>query len=826
MSVVSSQIPSSEAIAIEAAEQACFHCGEPVPAGVNITVALEGQDQPMCCAGCAAVAETIVNLGMTGYYRQRTNTAEKPQDLVPDEVQAASRALLRERPDMVSTQLEADQFETGLLIRGMTCPACAWLCENRLQQLAGVLEADVNYSTQRAKVIWDQNHTNIDEILESLARIGYQPAFYDPLVEQSAFEQEKKQQLKQIGLAAVLGMQVMMLSIALYFGEDGAMETSFLTSFRWIALLLTTPVLFISAAGILKSGLRELRLLRPGMDLAISLGLSIAYVASIYSTLSGHGEIYCDTIVMFVLFILGGRYIEFTLRKKSLDQTNTSERSLPLAAVRVDQHAGTEDFTVIPALDLALDDHILIKGGEIIPADCEVISGETLVNESLLTGEAKPITKTVGDTLVAGSINTGSTITARVIRVGNDTTLAVIDRMIEKARSKKPRLTSLSNQTASIFISAVILIAMMTIAYHGVARVDIWLDRVIAILIVCCPCALSLAMPTVYTAIIGRMSREGIIFKDLDRLFHVLRLDHFIFDKTGTCTEGQFTILKVKNYSEKSEHELLTLCAALEQYSEHPIAQAFSAINGKHHNVTNYEASAGKGIRANIDGVSYSLGNRNYIIECLGNELDQVESESTNTRVYLADADVLLAEIELGDKIKPELQRVVQQLQAQGIDCDLCSGDALMTTKALAQAIGFNDFRAECLPEEKLAYVNFLQNRQQKVAMIGDGVNDAPSLSQSDISFAIGKGADIAQLQADAIFMKPDLNNITKSFAVAKFSRKIIQQNIAWAVSYNLLALPIAVSGLLAPWMAAIGMSLSSLIVVANADRVRRMTFK
>ncbi len=805
----------------------CYHCGEEVN-DLNIVYStINDVEQKFCCLGCSAVAETIMELGFGDYYIKRTEKGVRPDSIVPEEINGSEIYNQLNIQKLACDEVDENSLETELIIRGITCPACSWLCENRLSSLEGIQRIDVNYSNHRAKVRWNKQKINLSNIMQAIRDIGYEAKLYNKHSETQHREEERKHQLQSLGLTAVLGMQVMMISIALYFGKNTSMDITFINLFHWVNLVLTTPILFISGKTFFKNALRDLKISTVSMDLAVSLGLALAYIASVYATVIGQGEIYFDTIVMFIFFLSASRYIEFMLRQKSLYQTQSSELALPIVARQIIFDSETSHEKMISAVDLQKGDIILIKPGETIPADGALLEGVSHVNEAMLTGEQKPIFKQKNAKVIAGSINIDSPIKISVKSSGDETVLASINKLIEHAQYEKPTLTRFSDKIAGYFISAVIIIAVSTILISGINNVEIWLDRVIAVLIVSCPCALSLAMPSVYSAAIGRLSREGIIFKNIDRLLVIPNIKHFIFDKTGTCTQGKFKVASIKTYAGLDKNYCLAVTSAIEKYSEHPIASAFQDYDTQNINISKIHNYPGEGLSAKLKNnkeIVY-LGNIEFIKKYCSFDIVSTNQNSNyhSTYIYLAAENYLLASIELADLPRDNIELLINYLTNKGAKKYLCSGDNLKPTQYLSDKLGFDEFYARMLPKDKLMFIEGLQNENKRVAMIGDGINDAPTLSRSDVSFAISEGSDLAQLEADAVILNKDMLSLVKCIEIAQSCKKIIKQNIIWALSYNIIALPIAVNGMLAPWMAAIGMSLSSLLVILNADRIRRL---
>lgn len=803
----------------------CFHCGEQIKPGDKYSYKVAGEDKPMCCMGCVGVAEMIIESGLEDYYLKRTAKAKKPDAILDNSSLKTNNSPWKGIQELISENLTGDILETDLLIRGITCPACSWLCESKLSAIEGIKFARINYSTNILKLRWNKSSIDLDNIVQTLKNIGYEARLYDKNSIYQNRQEERKEKLQALGITAALGMQVMMISIALYFGRHSGISNSIETTFNWINFSLTSLVMFFSGKTFFQNAIRDLRIGFASMDLAVALGLFLAFLASIYATVIQQGEVYFDTIVMFVFFLSLSRYIEFTLNLKSVGQTHSSEKQLPLMATILLSDREIEQKEMISSFDLKINDIILVKPGEAIPADGEIIQGASLINEAMMTGESIPLNKSIGDIVMAGTMNVDSVIKVKVLKAGKDTAIAAIEKLIEDAQLNKPKLTQISDKVASYFIAGVIIIAVLTMLLIGVNNIELWLDRVISILIVCCPCALSLAMPCVYASSIGRLAKEGIIFKNIDRLINLTNIKHIVFDKTGTCTEGKFTIAKTVTYTDENEEFCLKIASAIEEYSEHPIAEAFKGFKTNNIlSIEHIENTPGSGVSALVNNQPYFIGNFKFIKNRTSDTIliDIEKNTHLETVIFLANKENLLATFYLNDIPRKNLKPLISFLKNKNIYTHLCSGDNETATSNMASFAGFDEYSSSMRPEKKLHLVEKLQ-LNNSIAMIGDGINDAPTLAKSDVSFSISSATDLAQMEADAILVKNDLNGIRKSFEIAKLSKKIIIQNIAWAISYNIIALPIAILGLLTPWLAAIGMSISSLVVVLNADRIRRI---
>jgi Cu2+-exporting ATPase len=775
------------------------------------------------------VASAIVAAGLDDFYRFRTDNPLRGEELVPEFLR---RIKVYDNPQIQQsfvTSGEGQLRQTSLILEGITCAACVWLNEKHLKSLPGILEVQINYSTHRAQITWDERRIQLSDILEAIAQIGYQAHPYDPDRQQKLLENERRQQLKRLGLAGALGMQVMMIAVALYFGDWTGMETKFQRFFHWISLLLTIPVVLYSAQPFFSSAWRDLRQWRAGMDVPVSLGILGAFTASVWNTITGHGHVYYDSVVMFVFFLLSARLFELAGRRHSSQATERLVQMSPSVATRLlPQQEGLAEEAVAVA-ELQPGDRVRIRPGEAVPADGVILQGRSSIDESLLTGESLPVPKGPNDALVGGSINVESPLEMRVERVGRDTALAYIHRLLDRAQSEKPPITQLADRAASWFVAAVLLLAAGVAIYWWNIDPQNWLEISIAVLVVTCPCALSLATPTAITAGTGALTRNGLLATHGHTLESLAKATHVVFDKTGTLTEGHIQLLKVHTYSNLGSDRVLQIAAALERHSEHPIAKALVAAAKLPGPVAEeVENRPGGGIKGIVEGLDYALGSAGFISEQCGMAMDSSTVDKLllggNTVVFLAGQDGLHAAFELGDKIRSDAHALLQRLQADGLTLWLLSGDQVSVTHRVAKSVGIQPEHAigGLSPDEKLKHVQALQAKGAVVAMVGDGVNDAPVLAGAQVSVAMGSGAQVALVSADMVMLSTHLSALATAIELGRKTRHIIRQNIVWAVTYNLLALPAAAMGYVAPWMAAIGMSASSLLVVANALRLTR----
>ncbi len=804
------------------AESACFHCGLPVPAGTHYAALVDGQRQPMCCHGCEAVAEAIVAAGLTDFYRHRTAPSRRPEDLIPEPLRGLA---LYDRPDLQKSFVRAEGEhvrEAALILEGIVCAACVWLNERHVNYLPGVLEFRVNYSTHRARLRWDERQIKLSEILAAIGAIGYVAHPFDPDRQEALQKRERSVALRRLAVAGLGSMQVMMLAVGLYVGDYQGMEDWIREFLRWICLILTVPVVTYSAQSFYRAAWRDLRRRQLGMDVPVSLAILAAFIASVWYTGQGGGEIYYDSVTMFVFFLLTGRFLEMTARHRAAQISEALVRMLPATATRL--NAANEE-EIVPIAELASGDRVLVRPGATIPADGRIIEGASSVDESLLTGESLPLPRQLGEGLIGGSVNVESPLVMRVEKVGADTVLSAISRLLDRAQSEKPRLALLADRIAGGFVAALLAVAaVVLVAWWSLSDFDTAFRITLSVLVVTCPCALSLATPTAIVAATGALTRLGVLTTRGHALETLARATHIIFDKTGTLTFGRPQVAAVETSSGLEARRGLALAAALERGSEHPVGRALAEAAGEMVPAAmEVRNTPGSGIEGWIEGRCYRVGRPEFVAalsQSPATERDDFDAAST--WVALGDETGLLAWFRLTDTLRPGAAAAVQALQTRGLTVELLSGDRPEAVAHIAHEAGIATATGGLSPQDKLDRLRELQRRGAVVAMVGDGVNDAPVLAAAQVSLAMGNGTQLAHASADMILLSEKLEHLVGGVDMARRTLTIMRENFAWAIGYNLLALPLAAGGWLTPWMSAIGMSFSSLLVVLNALRLRR----
>lgn len=807
-------------------ESGCYHCGLPIPQGAHFAVTIAAAPRAMCCAGCQAVAQAIVDNGLADYYDHRDALPESPREAMPAVLHDLG---LYDHPDIQKSfvqPLSGHEREASLILEGITCAACVWLNEQHLTRQAGVAAVDINYATRRARVRWDERQIKLSGILAAVAAIGYHAYPYDAVRSEELARKERRAALWRLFVAGFGMMQVMMYAVPVYLAEEGTMSTDIEALMRWASLVLTLPVVLYSAAPFFRNAWRDLRLMRVGMDVPVALGIGAAFAASLWATLAGTGEVYFDSVTMFVFLLLGGRYLEMLARQKAVRSIERVGRALPAFAERLNAFPSLEAERVAVSA-LAAGDIVLVAPGQTIPADGVVMQGKSEVDESLLTGESRSIAKEEGGEVTGGTVNMRSPLVLRVEKVGEATRLASIVRLMERAITEKPRVVVLADRVAAWFVAALLVLAATT----GViwSQIDpqraLWVF--VSVLVVSCPCALSLATPAALAVATGALSRLGLLVSRGHAIEALARADHFVFDKTGTLTWGRLRMLEVLAPGGMPAAEAQRLAAALEQGSEHAVGiglrQAFGT-GGTLPEAQGLQAYTGQGVEGVIEGRRLRIGRIEFAGALHGKPLPPdaaALAAAGDTCVALADADGWVALFRLGDELRPQARELVAGLRQLGCKVTLLSGDSPAAVARVAQGLQIDDAHGGMAPQDKHGFIARLQREGALVAMTGDGVNDAPVLAQAQVSIAMGGGTELARNQADIVLLGEGLGQIEQAVRLARRTLSIIRQNLGWAFAYNFVAIPLAMFGLITPWMAGVGMSMSSLLVVANALRLQ-----
>ncbi|MEI4520146.1 heavy metal translocating P-type ATPase [Pseudomonas sp. CCNWLW23] len=793
----------------------CYHCALPVPSGSRFTAVVLGQAREFCCPGCQAVAEAIVAGGLESYYQHRSEASANPEALP---VQLTDELALYDRADVQQpfVRHEGDLAETTLLMEGISCAACGWLIEKHLRTLPAVAEARLNLSNHRLHVRWADAQLPLSQILAELRHIGYAAHPYQADRASEQLASENRLALRQLGVAGLLWFQAMMATMATWPEFNIDLSPELHTILRWVALFLTTPIVFYSCAPFFKGAMRDLRTRHLTMDVSVSLAIGSAYIAGIWTSITGVGELYFDAVGMFALFLLAGRYLERRARERTAAATAQLVNLLPASCLRLDSDGQSERILLS---ELRVGERILVQPGSILPADGKIIDGQSSIDESLLTGEYLPQPRTLGDAVTAGTLNVEGALTVQVQALGQDTRLSAIVRLLDRAQAEKPRLAEIADRAAQWFL----LLSLIAAAVIGLLwwQLDsaraFWI--VLAMLVATCPCALSLATPTALTAATGTLHKLGLLLTRGHVLEGLNQIDTVIFDKTGTLTEGRLVLRSIRPLAALDSEQCLSLAAALENRSEHPIARAFGRAPLAAEDV---HSTPGLGLEGVVGEQRLRIGQAEFACALSGAALPSMPDEAGQW-LLLADTHGPLAWLVLDDRLRDDAPALLAACKARGWRTLLLSGDSSPMVASVAAELGIDEARGGLRPDDKLQVLQQLHKEGRKVLMLGDGVNDVPVLAAADISVAMGSATDLAKTSADAVLLSNRLDALVQAFTLARRTRRVIIENLLWAALYNGLMLPFAALGWITPVWAAVGMSISSLTVVLNALRLTRL---
>lgn len=807
------------------AQHICFHCGLAIASNANYHASLAGEARDFCCLGCQSVCAAIFEAGLQGYY-QRT----------PEGVLLAPPPELPKDIEVYDIDEVQQDYATGagevrdihLLVEGIHCAACVWLIEHSLQRVPGVLSANVNLAAKRLHLRWNNQQSKLSDIIRVLSRVGYSAVPYDPDVAEGTMKKTNRAMLFRLFFAGFTMMNLNLIAIALYSGADRGPFVSF---FHWIALVLATPTLLYSGYPFFKGAWGGLRNAHLTMDLPIALGLTVTYTYSVYATLSGLNAVYFDTVTNLTFVILIGRYLEGMFRHQAVAATNRLMELQPRFAIVMQD--GIEKITLIRGVKLG--DQVLIKPGYQVPVDGVVLEGLSSVDESMLSGESAPVHKTVGSNVSAGTLNTNGALLVEVCTTIQNTVLAKIIRLVEEAQASKAPIQRLADTVVPWFVLVTLTCASVTFLLWLGQDFEVALMAATSVLIITCPCALGMATPMSIAVASGLGAKHGILVKNGLVLETLSKATHFVFDKTGTLTEGKMRVVHFHQAVQGQGAQWLCYAAAVERYSEHSIAHAILAeadaqqIQYRDVAVQQFQASAGLGVSAEIDGKIVLLGSlawlsRNGVAVDPNLQAQATELEiQAMSCVHLALDSRHCALFALADRLRPDAQILVDALRASGIRMTLLSGDRQVVAEAIARQLGGLEVIAEVMPQDKDQVIQRLQAAGEIVAMVGDGVNDAPALIRANVGIALGSGTDVSVESADIVLMHSELDKVRMATLLSRRTLRTIKQNIALSFVYNLIMVPLAMMTMVTPVVAAITMPFSSLIVIFNAARIRNL---
>jgi Cu2+-exporting ATPase len=804
----------------------CDHCLLEFPEREAVRDRDGEVERIFCCTGCQGIHRLIREEGLGAFYEGRrwdqAGLAARPED--PQEIEAF-RAAVREGKDGLS--------EIDLYVEGIRCASCVWLNERLLARVPGVAFARVNYATHRARIRFDPARTGLPAVLGRIRSAGYLPKPYGETEGQAAQRRETRDLLVRLGTAGFLSSQLMVVTIALYAGYFQGIDPGTRRLLEWFGLGLTLPVYFYAGAPFLRNTVTGLRHGRFNMDALIALGAGAALAYSAWQMVAG-GEVYLDTAAMIVTLVLVGRYVEAAAKGRASEAVARLAALQPHEARRLEPvPGGGVEVRRVPVAELRAGDRVEVVPGERVPADGVVREGDSEVDESLVTGESRPVRKEPGATAIGGTVNLHGSLVLEVTRTGSATVLSGIIRAVEEAQASRPRIQAVADRLVGIFVPAILVLAVASTAGHLASGAPVAASVMIgvSVLVIACPCALGLATPLAVLLATGVATARGLLVKGGDVFERAAGVDQVLLDKTGTVTRGRPELKEVLPVSGADGNEALRVAAAVERRSEHSLGRAIveaarALPGGAEPEATGFQSVPGRGVEGTVAGERVRVGSRIFLAE-VGVQVPEeaegaarIREERGETVAFLSRGERLVAMLVVADALRPEAREAVAGLEALGLRVSLLSGDNRRTTEAIAAALGVREAVGEVTPVGKRERVAALQGAGRRVLVAGDGVNDAPALTQADVGVAMARGTDVTLESAEAVLVRDDLLLLPELVRLSRRTYRIIRENLFWALVYNLVAVPLAVAGLLHPIVAAAAMAASSSFVVLNSLRI------
>lgn len=832
----------------------CFHCAEKVAEPEQWHIRFDEQQHAVCCAGCEAIANTILAAGLDDYYRFRSKPATFGQ--VPEDVAGKLDALIGwDAPEISERYLSPVQsHETDSLraltlsVEGLRCGACVWLLERSLYTLPGVEQVRVNFSIERVHIIFNPEQTALSELIRRGVEIGYSLQPYDVASRELSDARSVRQERQRLFVAALGSMQVMMYALPVYLAPDAGIERQYVDLLRWASLVLTIPVMLYSAKPFFRAAYRDILARAPGMDVPVALGLLVAFIASVLNTFRGTGEVWFDSVSMFVFLLLGARLLESTARRRARQALDTLGSGLPDTAMRIVSNADdAEQVEQVPVSRLTAGDRVRVAAGERIPADGIFLGEMGSVDFSMLNGESVPVVVRRGKTLPGGAIVAESPMTLNITKPANESALSLLAQLVERSAAERPSAALLADRVAKQFVAALLVLVGLVFIIWWQIEPQRAAEIAIATLIVSCPCALSMAVPTALAATTARLLQWRLLITKPHALENAATITDIVFDKTGTLTQGKPQVRELIISDSITRQQALYITSTLESGSAHPFARAIRALADKELadkkpaapvflNITH---TTGQGVVAGDNQYQWYLGSPEFCglqkqtidqsrLYNLKNEPNVCSEVWLSRRLKNADGSPeYMAHFLLSDPIRSDAAAVLSQLSSQGYRLHLLSGDHQSVVNDVASRLNITDARAHQSPDAKRKAVVDLQSGGANVLMVGDGLNDAPVMAVSNVSLAIGEASDLTRNTSDAVALatrdsatRGGLTAVKHLLHAAIATRQVIRQNLFWAASYNFVMIPLTATGQIPPWGAAIGMAASSLFVCANALRL------
>lgn len=796
------------------AHEKCSHCRQSFDENALM---IDEIGNKFCCNGCKQVFYLLKENGLDDFYNRlgkNTLNAAKIREFSANETQGIYDNFVRKTADGFN--------EIFIIIDGIHCTACVWLNEKVLFNTAGIVEASINATTNKAKIVWDETQTSLAEIFNKIQAIGYNPYPYDPKTAETRINSQRREFYAKLLVGIFCVMNIMWIAVALYSGYFSGIDAKIKDILHFAEFVLATPVLFYTGSAFYKGAYFAIKNRSANMDLLISTGVTIVYIYSLYAMFARSGEVYFDSVAMIITFVFIGKYLEILSKKQAVDNLD-SLSNMVTGAVMV--KVGDEFVSKNPN-EVALGDEILINSGQKVLIDGDIISGSASFDYASLNGESIPVSKEKGDFITSGAVCIDGSIRYKASANFSSSVLSKIINLLENASLKKPKIELLVNQISAKFSITILSIAFFTFLFWFFnANLQTAIIIAVSVIIIACPCALGLATPVGTLVGLSSGLKKGIIFKEAKIIETIAKCDCVVFDKTGTLTSGN---LQVGEFEILEEFDKNLLFALLKS-SNHPVSVAVAKFISENFKdelkdevvIKSVENIAAKGIKAKFKNLQILGGNSKFMQE------NGIKCQSLGaTEYFFAVGGEIKAKFSLNDEIRKDAPSVVAKLKNLGLEIYILSGDNEEAVRSVAQNLGIKNYKFSLLPDEKSEFINSLNSQGKSVIMVGDGVNDAAALLSAAVGIALGSGADISIAKSDVVLMRNDLQSLLGAVLIAKQTFKTIKQNLAFSLVYNALTIPLAVCGFIIPLFAALSMSLSSVLVVLNSMRIKKVLKK
>ncbi len=787
----------------------CSHCH----LEFDKSVMIEDGEHYFCCNGCQGVFKLLNDEGLDSFYEKSANV-----ELTPPTQQYEDSSNFN-APAFYDKFVKVDQDgfnEVSLIINGIHCSACVWLNEKALHKMDGVIEANINFTNNKAHIVWADDVVKLSEIIDMIRAIGYNAYPYDASIQEANANAQRKDYYLRMAVAIFASMNIMWIAVAQYAGYFTGITQEMKTILNIAEGVLATPVLFYSGWVFFRGAYYSLKNKVVNMDLLVATGATLTYFYSIYITVNEDGEAYFDSVSMIITFVLIGKFLEVLSKKNAADTLDIIGKHLP-SEVNV-----VKNNKIIPCKleDVNVGDTVVVSSGEKVLLDGVITKGEGSFDESNLTGESDPIYKKTGDNIISGTTSIDADVHYRAIKDFEHSTLSSLVSLLESAINKKPKIEQLANKLSEHFSTTILVLAFVTFILWWLWPHDFETSFMvgISVIIIACPCALALATPVATLVGLSLGAKRGILFKEAAQLETMAKANTLVLDKTGTITVGKPEVVKVHTYGEFDKRFLVSILKS----SNHPVAQGVYKYLTQEEDIEeilldNFSQIPARGIVADYSGSQFFGGNKRLMQE---NNIE-VDLVSENTLFYFAIDDKVVAIYELSDRIKDDAREIIENLSKKGVDIVMLTGDNEQSAIKVAKAVGIKNYLYEQTPQEKSKFIEKLHENKKTVVMVGDGVNDILALARADIGIVMGSGSDIAIDVSDVVLLNDSLKSLDDAFKISRTTYGLIKQNLGISLVYNAITIPLAMAGYVIPLVAAISMSVSSLLVVGNSMRIR-----